>query len=88
MTTESHFELHALRRRLQEISLTIPSYTSATIAPPIIDSSIGVHELTPRHDSIQGLRMFREAVQTDLDVLEKVLLSLHETCRESNSRTQ
>lgn len=62
------------RQKLRSILLTIPSFGSGIVKPPVIDASLDVaqEEEKPNQDTIPGLRALRDAVRQDLDVLEKV----------------
>lgn len=66
--------MHAdLRRQFQELQRTYDSMLSwepAIPKPPLIDSFV---DTSPGHrDNLPGYRAFLEAVERDLDVMEKV----------------
>ena len=74
-----HPELQDLRQRLRDIHAAMATFGSAQLAarPPILDLSMDLsgdasEEFHSHQDAVQGLRVLRDAVRRDLDVLEKV----------------
>lgn len=76
-----HPELQVQRQKLRSILQTIPSFGSGVVKPPVIDASLDSREEKPNQDTIPGLRMLRDAVRRDLDVLDKVSYMRHANLR-------
>ena len=74
-----HPELQDLRERLRDVHAAMATFGSAQLAakPPILDLSMDLggdsnEEFHTHQDAVQGLRVLRDAVRRDLDVVEKV----------------
>ena len=74
-----HSELCHLRDQLRAILRDMADYGPTICKPPVIDSSLDQNHPekdemadAARRESVPGLRSLRDAMQRDLDVLEKV----------------
>ena len=81
--TSIHTDLYMLRTKLRDMLQSMSSFSPGIAGPPIIDSSTEViGKTTPtmlQGDIVKGLKIFRDAVKSDLDVLERV-------CKASSAR--
>ncbi len=76
-----HPDLQRLRERLSGLLESMAHYSPGTDHLPILDSSVDISTETisdgkyrPHQESIHGLRILRDAVRRDLDVLVMVTL--------------
>ncbi|KAF7440040.1 hypothetical protein PC9H_000381 [Pleurotus ostreatus] len=75
----AHPELHALRQTLKDICSLVSEFRPMTPRPPIIDTSLDFEPTEESHwlqpEQIPGIRKLRDAIQMDLEALEKFLQS-------------
>lgn len=76
-STSPHPDLQILRTKLNDILRSISAFGPGTSRPPVIDASVeltgeATDDITTQQEALLGLRALRDAVQRDLDVLEKV----------------
>ncbi|KAG9226714.1 hypothetical protein CCMSSC00406_0008414 [Pleurotus cornucopiae] len=73
----AHPELHALRQTLKDICSLVSEFRPMTPRPPIIDTSLDFEPTEESHwlqpEQIPGIRKLRDAIQMDLEALEKFL---------------
>ncbi|KAJ8700727.1 hypothetical protein PTI98_003725 [Pleurotus ostreatus] len=71
----AHPELHALRQTLKDICSLVSEFRPMTPRPPIIDTSLDFEPTEESHwlqpEQIPGIRKLRDAIQMDLEALEK-----------------
>ncbi|EKM57228.1 uncharacterized protein PHACADRAFT_27911 [Phanerochaete carnosa HHB-10118-sp] len=72
-----HPELQCLRKQLQDMLASMSSFGPTLPKPPIIDSSFDSSaDDVPRREAVRGMRIFKDSVKRDLDVLEKFLANI------------
>ncbi|KAL4267490.1 DUF1308 domain-containing protein [Pleurotus pulmonarius] len=73
----AHPELHVLRQTLKDICSLVSQFRPMTPRPPIIDTSLDFEPTEENHwlqpEQIPGIRKLRDAIQMDLEALEKFL---------------
>lgn len=75
--------LQALRTRLEDIHNSIVHFQPPTSKPSVLDSSVeagGDEDHWLQQDVVPGLKVLRQSIRRDLDVLEKVDFSIPD-CR-------